>query len=350
MSRINFAIGALVLPLALLSTQAQPLPNEPGTAVVSGAVTLKGEPSCGVTVKLEQRPRARNIYIVTTDENGRFRMTNVAAGKYWITTYAPGYISPGNDGSGTSGQSLNVAEGAKIENIALEPEIKRGGVITGRITDSSGAPAPREKVYVHWFDENRNLIRFYASSAGASENLTDDRGVYRIYGLPEGSYLVGVVYEHGHSHSYYPSVTSETEAKVIEVTEGSETTDIDITKVKGGVINGRILNAKGEPVTGAEIWLVMARDAEGKSLPQGGLDRRSRSDDRGVYRFWGLMPGTYVVFTYNNIAGHFGCSVEKFPTYHPSSTRETAAEVTVRSGVETSGIDIRYRKDQGRIK
>lgn len=101
---------------------------------------------------------------------------------------------------------------------------------------------------------------------------------------------------------------------------------------------------------GAEIWLMMARDAEGKPLAQGGVERRSRSDDRGVYRFWGLTPGTYVVFTYSNIAGHFGCSGAKFPTYYPSSTREKAAEVTVKSGLETSGIDIRYREDQGRIK
>jgi hypothetical protein len=35
------------------------------------------------------------------------------------------------------------------------------------------------------------------------------------------------------------------------------------------------------------------------------------------------------------------------PTYYPSSTRDTAAEVTVVSGGEATGIDIRYRGERG---
>src|SRR5262249_46949575 len=35
------------------------------------------------------------------------------------------------------------------------------------------------------------------------------------------------------------------------------------------------------------------------------------------------------------------------PTYYPSSTRDTAVEVSVRSAEETSGIDIRYRGEPG---
>src|SRR5262245_52593985 len=80
MSRINFAFGVLVLPLTIFSTQAQPLPQpDPGTAIVSGVVKLKGEPSCGVTVRLsDQRPRPFNNHTVKTDKNGRFRIANVA--------------------------------------------------------------------------------------------------------------------------------------------------------------------------------------------------------------------------------------------------------------------------------
>jgi hypothetical protein len=37
------------------------------------------------------------------------------------------------------------------------------------------------------------------------------------------------------------------------------------------------------------------------------------------------------------------------PTYAPSSTRDTAAEISVRAGVETSNVDIHYRGEQGRI-
>ena len=35
------------------------------------------------------------------------------------------------------------------------------------------------------------------------------------------------------------------------------------------------------------------------------------------------------------------------PTYHPSSTRDTATEIAVTSGSEATGVDIRYRGERG---
>src|SRR5262249_3078634 len=37
------------------------------------------------------------------------------------------------------------------------------------------------------------------------------------------------------------------------------------------------------------------------------------------------------------------------PTYYPSSTRDTAAEIAVTSGSEATGVDIRYRGERGRV-
>jgi hypothetical protein len=70
------------------------------------------------------------------------------------------------------------------------------------------------------------------------------------------------------------------------------------------------------------------------------------TDDRGFYRIYGLPPGTYVVFTRNAFPTPHNRDT---PTYHPSSTRETAAEVTVASGGEVAGVDIRYRGDRGHV-
>jgi len=462
MSRINFAISVLALHLGLISTQAQITPGpDHGTAVVSGVVTLKGKPSCGVIVQLiDQREGSYRFRypFAQTDENGRFRIYSVAARKYWITARAPGHFSPGNDGKGTSGQTLEVAEGAKIENIALE--IKRGGVITGRITDSRGAPMADEEVNVHRLDKNDDLY------AGVYETRTDDRGVYRFYGLPEGRYLVGIGYEHDHRYLklpprvFYPNVASKSEAKVIEVALESNTNDIDITlpdpkhlsikrenagqfpfrgsipvrivtedgvglpyakvyltrsdrdgrsiltssgsaicgadengnfeipdfgpidgpdfyrviaiyakgyapkhavyqrvvdavtinMVKGAVITGRVRNAKGNPVIGADLHVELRREADGKPI-LGKIQFSRATDDSGVYRFWGLTPGNYVVYTTNR--SNWACQFAEMDSlwiYYPLSTREGAAEVTVRSGAVTSGIDIRYSEYRDRIK
>jgi hypothetical protein len=74
------------------------------------------------------------------------------------------------------------------------------------------------------------------------------------------------------------------------------------------------------------------------------------TDDRGIYRLYGLQPGTYLVTTGGN-PGFFGLPNAyegDAPTYFPSSTRDTAAEVPVRGGEEATGIDIRYRGERGR--
>src|SRR5215475_8472905 len=139
MSKLSFAISILVLHFTFYSIQAQPGETKTGTATVSGRVTLKGEPARGMEVILVTEirwsataPRAR------TDENGRFSFTSVAAGGYSIIAVAPGYLSPEDTRIHSPGRTISVADGAKIENIDLE--IKRGGVIAGRIKDSQGRP------------------------------------------------------------------------------------------------------------------------------------------------------------------------------------------------------------------
>ena len=76
----------------------------------------------------------------------------------------------------------------------------------------------------------------------------------------------------------------------------------------------------------------------------------SETDDRGIYRIYGLLPGQYTVNAGGS--GQFGQFTPSgfdidVPTYYPSSTRDTAVPVSVRSGDETSGIDIKYRGLEG---
>jgi len=190
MSKLSFTLGVLVLPLALLSIQAQPVVTKAGAATVSGRVTLKGEPARGVAVLLQgQGQGPSNAPRAKTDEQGRFRFTSVAAGRYMIFALAPGYISPGDDEMGRR-QTLNVAEGEKVENVEIE--IKRGGVIAGRITDSQGRPVIEETVNLSKFDSNGKPQTYWLYTLNFEMQRTDDRGAYRIFGLPEGRYLVSV--------------------------------------------------------------------------------------------------------------------------------------------------------------
>src|SRR5262249_35642057 len=75
---------------------------------------------------------------------------------------------------------------------------------------------------------------------------------------------------------------------------------------------------------------------------------RSRiTDDRGMYRFWGLQPGTYIVSAGRGAFGFSRGSLTVYdddsPTYYPSSTLGSATRLELVSGQELTGIDISYR-------
>src|SRR5262245_34679485 len=153
MSKLRFALSVLVLPFAFHSIQAQPIETKTGTATISGLVTLKGEPARDVEVILSTEIRwSANAPRARTDENGRFSFTSVAAGSYEIFAVAPGYVSPEEMRMVSPGRTLSVADGAKVENVDLE--IKRGGVIAGRIRDSRGRPVIEETITLNKLDRN----------------------------------------------------------------------------------------------------------------------------------------------------------------------------------------------------
>jgi hypothetical protein len=76
-----------------------------------------------------------------------------------------------------------------------------------------------------------------------------------------------------------------------------------------------------------------------------------QTDDRGVYRIYGLQSGSYLVVVNGSDSNYYPSTAYEgdVPTYYPSTTRDAAAEVSVRTGDETTGIDIRYRGDKGYI-
>jgi hypothetical protein len=63
-----------------------------------------------------------------------------------------------------------------------------------------------------------------------------------------------------------------------------------------------------------------------------------------------LQSGSYLIVVNGGGVSFYPSAYDgEAPTYHPSTTRDAAAEVTVRTGDEISGIDVRYRGDRGHI-
>src|SRR5262249_28066151 len=162
-----------------------------------------------------------------TNADGRYEFTNVAAGVYHITVHAPAHVIEGEtDLSYERGKTVNVAEGDQIEDVDFS--LTPGGVITGKVTDDYGKPVIAEGVQAVRLDqqgkrENPDMLQWQ----------TDDRGVYRIFGLESGRYIVGVgtSSEDGlrpvgtrrsYKRTYHPDSPDEAGAKIIEIQPGSE--------------------------------------------------------------------------------------------------------------------------------
>src|SRR5262249_17345120 len=147
----------------------------------------EGKPVAGVIVSLA----ASNMYgatsgKATTDEDGRYTITGVAGASYSISPYGPALVLPGADGFGPPGKSINVDDGETVDGVDFA--MVRGGVITGRVTDASGRPVIDQMVQLSMVDDQgRKHLLF---GIAQSMHQTDDRGVYRIYGLRAGRYVV----------------------------------------------------------------------------------------------------------------------------------------------------------------
>ena len=115
-----------------------------------------------------------------------------------------------------------------------------------------------------------------------------------------------------------------------------------------GVITGRVTTLTGEPMVGVRVSALMVKDLNGNPERRQFGGRQRFTDDRGVYRIYGLRRGIYIVYARGDVTSSPISPYEGYaPTYHPSSPRATAAEVRVTTGSEATGVDIRYRGERG---
>src|SRR5690349_4476794 len=205
------------------------------------------------------------------------------------------------------------------------------GSITGSVVNESGQPLAGAQVFV------RRL-----NYAGGARNATSDsEGTFRINGLTSGLYVV-TASAPGYVQASWDSDLSGTHHRVGD--------NVRLELIRGGVITGSVTTAAGEPLIALTVQAWMVRDAKGRitKFPFA-FYMQQATDDRGIYRLFGLMPGTYIVSAGGNgFAQRYQVTPysNDMPTYSPSSTRDGAAEISVRPG-EESTADIRYRGEQG---
>ncbi|HKX27424.1 MAG TPA: carboxypeptidase regulatory-like domain-containing protein [Blastocatellia bacterium] len=293
------------------AAQAQTGGEKLRTATVSGRATLNGEPLSDVTIEFlpERRPgqagRLEPLY-APTDEQGRYRLTGIPEGSYRVKIVPGEFLIVAGPPYPARQKLINVAEGEKVEQFDLV--LKRGGVITGRVRDAGERPIAGQEIKLARISDHEK--QRFSSSTPTRVTVTDEQGVYRISPLPEGRYLVSAGMtpptEPGtqasrdlyYPHTYHPGVSDPSRARVVEVSEGAETTDVDILiaeTMRTYEIKGRVVNAEtGKPVEGIRISYTGRGKDGGVFWPPSRQEMRSNAE--GEFQFQGLLPGKYNVY------------------------------------------------------
>jgi hypothetical protein len=290
-----------------------------------------------------------------TDDAGAFTFTSLPADRYTLSVAKNGYV-PMNYGSkragGGGGTPIVVADG---ERVTVSMTLPRGSVITGTVRDERGSPVPNVSVTAMRYAVSpatgeRSLqsvnvgstgvvVPGYAVDAFPGTSTTDDRGVYRIYGLPAGEYVIsagvrppgasiltstdvqqvtaadvqraerllrqsggraggevrGDTSERGtpsrvdYAPVYHPAAVAAADASTITVGIAEERPGVDVLLrlVPTARISGFVTAPDGSPVVNAQVSIMDPTSSSGRVL------RATRSSEDGEFSIPGIPPGRY---------------------------------------------------------
>jgi hypothetical protein len=176
--RHRLVVIAAIAAGAWSARAAQVPQNEiSGTVVTASAPQT---PIARVLVTISGGPLKTSRTVITDDQGG-FVFADLPPGAFIVVAARPPYVKTayGAKRPGRPGTPVNVAAGQRVTGVTIP--LARGAAITGTVRGSSGETARGVRVDVTSLD----------TQAGATpEVTTDDRGVYRAFGLPPGRYLV----------------------------------------------------------------------------------------------------------------------------------------------------------------
>ena len=209
------------------------------------------------------------------------------------------------------------------------------GVITGRVVTDDGQPVRHATI-------NISSMGGEGRRAGRLTVVSDEDGNFQAEGLDSVPYVISAT---APGLVLAPNKRRETNYSFV----GQAVT---VTMIRGGVITGKVTSATGNPIIRIAVRATRVRDENGRqdNIAVGNFRPQRMTDDRGVYRLYGLAPGSYLVSAGGS---NMNSSRQATPyhgrivTYYPSATRDAATEVKVIGGDEVTGVDIRFRADRG---
>jgi uncharacterized protein (DUF2141 family) len=320
-----------------------------GTGLIMGTVTMagSGQPVEGVRVTLNG-VELRGSRSALTNDDGQFVFSELPAGSFTVRATLTGHISGtyGQKQPGKPGTSIVLAAGQQLKNASFE--IAKGGVISGSVFDEKSRPSIGTPVRVmRWVMQSGERLLTTAGNA-----TTDDRGIYRIYNLSPGDYLVSAIPRNtsaevftsvdmmnqarmtelsslglaspisisatidgsgravsapgggagvpvqGYAPVFYPGTTQVATAQAVRVGVSTEQLGIDfgLQRVALSTVSGQVVVPNGQSPTTIQIRLLQS---ESGALGLG--QQTARPAQNGSFSFRSVVPGQYTIFATANV-------------------------------------------------
>ena len=231
-------------------------------------------------------------------------------------------------------RGLRSSCGVLLAAVAMAQAPPEPATLAGSITHSvTGAPVPRAHIALRGSGPN-------AKNYGA---LATAEGKFSITGIVPGTYQAST----DRVGFFMPAEPGGRTAVELALRAGDKKEALNLRLAPLGSVSGRVVDADGEPVEGADVTLVTG--------PLGYFSTRDTTDDKGRFRLDGLRPGKYRVKAAApalptsppapEIRTDGTAEVRYVPTYYSGATEyKSATRVEVGTGAEVGGIEIRLAR------
>jgi hypothetical protein len=347
---IFFLIFSSCASRSLAQSLATPKPANKSGGVIAGRVTVHGKGLASVVVVLRTagfggQNQGQSLPQARTDAEGNYRLTDVPMGSYYVTPVAPVYTEPGASRLTSANEAVVITGGETVDGIDFS--LVRGGVITGKVADTESRPVIEQAVTLQNVDQTSPQGTPPIRAPGNFR--TDDRGTYRIYGIPAGHYKVSVgaqqrfsaystiTGQQAYKQTFYPDTTDVSQATVVEVTEGAEVSNVDI-KVGGTVdqysVTGHVIDRDtNAPVP--NVGFALSVLAGGGDRQRGLMALPVISDSNGQFRVDNVPPGRYLI----SVAPQSGAGVSgQSAPFDVINQDVNGVEVRAVKGASLSGV------------
>lgn len=326
-----------VVPLLFLGpcTAAFGQASRPGTGSVTGHVlcqdTQKPARLAGVTLYAVPQygtPPARRTdadYTQLSSQasmDGSFVINNVPPGDYYAYAFVSGYMPPGRFIEAAVDAGADLAKGipglttvqvSADRTVEADITLERGAAVEGRVLWDDGTPVSFIPVTVISTTKSRRQVPpglgmlMAAGSWGGLMSYTDDRGHYRITGLPPGEHLVVAELQLLHQMVvlggsvetmttstpvavFAPAAFRKGDARAIKLDSGEDRQDEDITVNASGAhsITGRVASAE-------DHHMLNSGGVELQDPSDASFGRKASIDDQGNFTLPFVPPGTYTI-------------------------------------------------------